>query len=191
MKRKENLSRIFIIPALQIKESLRIDMANKPQLGFVNSYLFSDKYKYAGVIPVFLLFRPKEFNLEFYNFGLQLEKSQNYLETIDLPDGGVLFVFRIARRFEPDYRLFLRGKYSKFSNEYKACFVQKDYVRDEKGNYIKDGSGKYVTDYTNIYHIFNKTQKKRDEWSERLGTEVPENMELFDKCKIEDETLTL
>lgn len=185
-RRRDNISTIFLLPCLQIKQDTKDRFYSQ---GFVNTYLFFDKTQYEYFTPLYLLFKPEAFNIDFYKFMLQLEKNQNYIETLDYPNGQVVFVFRIPKRYDRDYRLFLSGKYSRFSKEFKNNFPLKVYKVDHKGTLIKGTNGWQQEDSI-FYHIFNKTEYLKDIYRENLGSnDLPE--ELYDKYKPEEENLII
>lgn len=186
-KRRDNISTIFLLPCLQIRDEVK---ARFKDFGFVNTYLFCDKFDY-NFNPIYILFRPSSFDLEFYKFILQLEKNQNHIETMDFDKNSVLMTFRIPKRFNDDYGAFLRGRYSKFSPEFKKCFSMKDYVLGPGGELLRDEHKRYRTDYSMFYHIFNRTETLRNIYIEKLGSELPENIELYDRYKTVEETLTI
>ncbi len=186
-KIKQNVSSVFLVPCLKIREETRQQFDS---FGYVNSYLFCDKCSYEFFTPIYLLFEPENFNINFYNFTLNLERNQNHVETIDLPKGQVLFVFRIPKRFESDYEIIKQGRYSKTSPDFKACFPVRRFVYDQKGMLTKDSKGNYATEYTMYFHIFNKTEFLRSKLVETLEVDyIPEEMELHDKYDERRETL--
>lgn len=188
LKRKDNISTIFLLPCLQIRQEIKDKFY---EMGFVNTYLFFDKQQYS-FIPLYLVFSAKEYDLNFYKFSLMLEKNPNYVETLDYPGNSVVFVFKIPKRFEKDYELFLKGRYSKFSKEYKDNFPMKVHKVDSSGRYIKDKENQYVTDNSVFYHIFNKTDYLKDVYMQNLRIEYDELPdELYDRYKKEEETLLL
>lgn len=186
--RKENISAIFLLPALQIKSECKADFY---RFGFINTYLYYDKCYYQFK-PLYLLFNPARYDLDFYKFCLALEKSNSYIETIDIA-GKVLFVFKIPERFSSDYNVFLTGKYSAFSQEFQLLFPMKSYISDRQGNLVKDSEGKYKTDPSMFYHIFNRTQTLREIYRSTLGDDIDldDKDELYDKYNVKQETLNL
>lgn len=186
--RKDNVSTILLMPCIQIRKEL---FAQFQEYGFVNTYLFWDKISYPFEV-IFMVFRPAGMTVGYQNFITNMQKNQNYVETHDIGETIVL-VFSIPKRFKRDYKLFLQGKYSQTSNDFKSCFALKVYKVDDTGKVEKDESGRYITEYTTFYHIFNRTDELRSRWQEVLGEEtvIPEEMELYDKYDKEKETLNI
>lgn len=183
--RKDNISYLLLFPCLQIKKELTAQFA---EFGFVNTYLSWDKASY-GYSVIYAVFK-SPFTLAFYNFVLQMEKSQNFIETVDVPDAVVL-VYRIPEKFRMDFRRFCDGRYSKLSPEFKACFQMRKYTMDSTGKLLKDQQGKYLTEHTMFYHIFNRTDELKQKWAELIGDDVELTGELYDKCDMSKETLEL
>lgn len=160
---KINVSRLFLLPGIQLSNSLKKDFE---RFNFVNTYLKCDDLKYSFEV-IFLLFKPDDFDISFYSFSRNMSKNPNYIETIDLNNHRVVMVFRIPKRFKEDYNHFLNGDYSKMSKEFQSCFALEQYKFDSNGNLIKE-NGKYVYEPTIFYHVFNKTQKLKDVWKLKL-----------------------
>ena len=184
----DNVSTVFLFPCLSIRQEL---VRQFSEFGFVTTYLYWDKHEYPFNV-MFLLFQPSEFTLGFHNFVQAMEKSINFVETIDVANKVVL-VYKVPAKFVTDYLLFLNGAYSLTSPDFKACFKLKDYKMDASGKFIRTSTGSYETEYTAYWHIFNKTEYWRNQLLERLGedTRIPEGSELYEKCDINKETLTL
>lgn len=184
----DNISTMLLFPCLRIRQELTDRFAD---FGFVSSYLFWERYPYP-FNTVYLLFQPKEFTLDFHHFIQNMEKNINFVDTVDVPN-KVVVVFRVPARFDVDYLLFLNGAYSKTSPDFKSCFQLKEYKRGPDGKLLKTPTGGWQTEYTMYYHIFNKTEDLRNKWIEALGdsTRLPKDMELYEKCDINKETLTL
>lgn len=183
--RKDNVSMQLLFPCLQIDGNL---VRQFPEFGFVNTYLTWDKCEYNFPV-IYVVFRA-EFTMPFYHFITQLEKNKNYIETIDEP-GAVVLVYKVPQVFHEDYCKFIFGKYSQCSKEYKACFPMSVPAIDEKTGAPERYNGKYIKQPTEFYHIFNKTKNLRDRWSEALGVDLTEDVELYDRPNMEKETLQL
>ena len=166
LKKKPNISHLFLIPSLSIKETIRKEFKS---FGYINSYLKCTHYEYPFE-SLFLLFCPENFTEEFYKFNLKLESNPNFVETIDLLDNQVLVVYKIPLRFEQDAKLITEGRYSRTSLSFKRLFP--------------------MNEESIFYDIFNKTQKLAERYMKGLNLtpdELPE--EFYSKMKISDETL--
>lgn len=185
---KKNISSEMLFPCLKLRDEL---VRQFPEYGLVNTYLYWEGREY-DFNTIFLLFRPKEFTIGFHLFITEMEKSINFIETIDVPNGVVL-VYKIPAKFGTDFLLFLNGAYSLTSPDFKSCFKLTNYKIDSQGAFIKTPAGAYETEKTIYYHIFNKTSYLRDQWRQALGEDIklPKDMELYDKCNIEKETLII
>lgn len=179
---------MFLFPCLKIKDEL---VRQFSEFGFVNSYLFWMEGEY-DFNTLYLVFRPSEFSLGFHLLISALEKNINFIETVDRP-GAVILVYKVPSKFGSDYLLVLNGAYSLTSPDFKGCFQMRDYKIDEKGNLMKTPSGSYITEHSTYYHVFNKTEYLRAKWIETLGegTRLPKDMELYEKCDINKETLVV
>jgi len=184
----DNVSTVLLLPCIRIDQKL---IQQFSEFGFVSSYLFWEGHEYP-FNTIFLLFQPSEFTLGLHNFIQAMERNPNFLETVDIPNRVVL-VFRVPARFDTDYLLFLNGAYSLTSPDFKACFQLWTYKMDANGQFPKNSNGGYIKEYTPYYHIFNKTEEWRNKLLERLGedTKIPKGSELYQKCDIEKETLTI
>lgn len=201
---KPNISRLFLLPGIQIEEKTKKLFA---QFGFVNTFLSCAQLSYSFNV-IFLLFKPSEFDMGFYTFARNMEKNPNFIETIDLGQNQVAMIYRIPRRFTKDYELFLDGQYSKLSKEFQSCFAMEDFKRDSNGRPIID-AGRYLKEPSRFYHVFNRTEWLKDRWKLKLyGHEdkdgnvilspkdrheaaILDDVELFDKQDPELETLLL
>lgn len=104
----------------------------------------------------------------------------------------VIVSMKIPKEFIKDYRLFLEGKYSKFSDKYKEILT-KIYGRgvhplfeiNEKGERI--GFSKTAHKVT-VFEAITPTNDKRIAIGRRLGINLPEDAEVFDRVNIEEES---
>ena len=167
-KSRENISTIFLLPTLQIKKDLKNAFRKN---GFMASYIYCNQYNFCNCFkPLFLLFKPQSFSVEFYRFNVEMEKSPNFVETVDLPEQQVLMVFKVPKLFENDYELIEMGRYSKTSAEFRKLFpMGKD---------------------SNFYHIFTRSDKLKSDYMKRLNCRVEDlPQELYSRMKISEETL--
>lgn len=183
---KENISSLMLFPCLKIKDELTRQF---PEYGLVNTYLYWEGREY-DFNTLFLVFKPKEFAIGFHLFIVEMEKTTNFVETVDIPEAVVL-VYKIPAKFGTDFLLFLNGAYSLTSPDFKSCFKMKEYKVNADGSLEKTSAGSYVTEPTMYYHIFNKTDFLRNKWIEALGDDVKLPNELYQKCNIEKETLVI
>jgi len=174
-KRKENISTIFLLPGIALKQELKNKFREN---GFINSYMVCDTYYHHGEFrPIYILFKPKEFNLSFYSFTLAMEKNQNFVESIDIPN-GLVFVFKFPKRFVSDYTFIKKGQYSRLSPEYKKLFPM----------YRLDKDNVKVPSFFN--QIFNRSEELIQKYRDFYGdVELP--YELYTRPTREEETLII
>lgn len=184
----ENVSTVFLLPGIEIKSELKNRFYN---FGFINTFLTCPPLTYPWPV-LYIVFRPQVIDLDFMRFADELQKNTNFIDTLDAGGGKVLMVYRVPKRFLRDYELFLEGKYSKLSPEYRRCFQMEQFKLDAHDRPIKE-QGRYVKEYTDFYHIFNRTEYIKDIWKERLGYRADEHilddMELYSKQDPLRETL--
>lgn len=163
---------LFLLPALEIPDHIL------RQMGFVNAFLQDkDRFYPDGEIPIFALFKPKAKAL-FEAAIKDLEEEGILMDEYDYPDGHVVLVLRFPPQYKKDYDLFLKGKYSKFSSEFKKLFPEK------KKSYV---DGREGVDYSLHFHIFKRTPGIREFLEEDLGIEIDKNDPEFQYWTLPDQ----
>lgn len=150
-KSKWNKSVYFILPMIDINSNYR---------HLINSYLGDSKYPTDNFNKILVELKYKD-NTILNNIHLE----NNY----ETEDGTYIYVFNIPEKYNEDYQLFLKGKYSLFSEKYKKkilSFVIKKPIQ---------------TSY--VYKILYKTSDLKFELEESIGQELPDDAEL---CSIAD-----
>ena len=111
------ISSIFLVPVLGL------DREKLNELGFVNGYSAdADKEGVYQEDSLFLLFKPpnlykfKEFVEE------QYETNHFLIDDYDYEEGYVVLVYMLNKRWEEDYKLIKKSKYSKVSDDFKNLF---------------------------------------------------------------------
>lgn len=129
---KDNRTTIFMLP--MIADSLSFKSTNF--IGFVQLFLKnSDRPKETGKLYLLTKFM-KERKYSMYEDYLC--KSEIYHDSYEPDKYHTMFVFNPPKRFEKEYNLFLQGKYSLFSEEYKKMILEY-YKADNYGiKYIKE-----------------------------------------------------
>lgn len=175
---KENISTIFLLPSTGIALRMREYF---PKFGFVNTYISSDiSYPFPCL---YILFQPDKLDRGTISFFKELEKESNFIESFDLEKGQIVFTFRIPKKFDRDYNIFLTGKYSKMSKSFKDLFPKEVYVYDNKGKAVKNNFGSYLKEPSKFYHIFNRTEYLKQKWAEKLNIDLEmftDDNELYD-----------
>lgn len=178
LSREKTLTNLFLLPLINLKSDV------KEHFSFVNAYLGDSNYKVEVLKDnrpnLFLLFRPKSLS-DFTVFldGVKNE-DDNLLDYYDVGYGLMMLVYSFPMEFNNEYKHFLCGNYSKFTQEAIKMFPDtKDAYRDGK---------KVGKEYTIYHHIFNRTQWMYDVWCKRLGViELDEDMEYWSKPVLTDE----
>lgn len=178
LKRRDNISTIFLLPSLKFDEVTR---AKFYPMGFENTYLFSDVYTYPFK-HLFVVFKFKDYMEETQKFIAALQRNPNFVETQELTGGRTLFVYKIPDQYIKDYELFLEGKYSKFSKDYKSNFPMKVYVTNSKGSLIMNAeTGRFMIEDSVFYHIFNRTDYLKKIYKDFLSSNEYDEIELPDE----------
>lgn len=154
-----NVSNILLLPCVKIREELKEKFSN---FGFMGTYTLCENLTYH-FYPLYILFRPERFGIEFYQFSQQLERNQNYIETIDLEQGLVLFVYKIPVRFENDFELIKQSRFRALSPEFKSCFPMTRYLFNEFGGVKRDSTtGRPLSQPTGYSRLFDGTLTDTD-----------------------------
>jgi hypothetical protein len=137
---------------------------------FVNAYITKD----YNIIAVFN--RVDNEDPEFIMWITNIHRNPYHIETTSNED-EVLVRFRVAHKFKANFDTFLKGKYSKFTDDYKEklcrCFGKKT---------VKDNHE--VTEYNIIY----PQDFKRKQIAEVLGVEPELIDEVFPIPDLDIET---
>lgn len=159
-------------------------------MGFVEAYIEDQDRAYPedGTIRIFALFKPvtEAQRQSLRKQGERLDADGLVIDDYDYADGYTVLVFVLPEQLKPDYKLFLEGKYSKYSRETKNLFPDRE---------IKVRDGVRIEDLTLQYHVFNKTPGIQKFWMDEFG--LPEDvmedpdLELWYKPDKERETLNI
>lgn len=121
----------FLLPAI----SLNIRNIHVSKF-FVNAFLGDAEYKTTVQRPVFTLFSIKEYDAEWKAVYNGLKKKEEYVTDYDCgtKNGNnlLMVVFQVPNKYANEYFNFKLGRYSKFSDEYKALFPER--IKDQHGN---------------------------------------------------------
>lgn len=172
--REMTISNIFLVPLY------KIDRSQLVLNGFVNSYLFSDRNIIYDGYVLHLLFQPDD-QLKFADF-VEVEKrrlGELFLEEYDIEDGVVL-VYKIPSIYDKDIETLLKGEYSKLSDT-----LMRDIPKTVK--VMVRGLRKDELHLAHLIHI--KSKGLRDFWENLLNIDLPEDAEVWNRFKIEEETL--
>ena len=176
MERKHTITSIFIVPTLSIGREKLIDN------GFVNGYIKDGMRETQYKNAVYLLFKPN--NLDKFKMFLdsEYEKTKSIIDDYDYEDGYVVIVYEINSKLKNDIELIKQGKYSKTSPAFQGIFPK--VVQIKKNGLRRD-------EISLQYRVFNKTDDLVKFWEDKLGIQLPENLEVWHGFFEEFETLDL
>lgn len=162
---------------------LSLFKAELKQYGFINAFLDDKDHEHHYANSVYLLFQPHD--LGTFEWFVESEKMRThlFLEEYDYPKGYIILVYKFPADYMEDYRLFLRGKYSEFTEKYKELFPKENEGKTSKGLPFKEPSF-YV-------HVFSKSNDLRKFWEDKLDVNLEPNVEVWEVPSIERETLNI
>ena len=176
MERKHTITSIFIVPTLSIGRDKLIDN------GFVNGYIKDGMRETQYENAVYLLFKPTNLD-KFKNFlDIEYERTKSIIDDYDYEDGYVVVVYVLNSKLKNDIELIKQGKYSKTSLVFQGIFPK--VVQIKKGSMRKD-------EISLQYRVFNKTEDLVQFWEDKLGMQLPEDLEVWHGFFEEFETLDL
>jgi hypothetical protein len=111
----------------------------------------------------------------FLKFEKALAQFRDFSRVTDPSTNTVLFVFTIPNRVKEDFAKFKRGKYSKFSEEYKLDILRFHNVNDD----------------SEIAQILWQDDKRRKDMEEKLGCTLDSDSELLSIIDEDNETFNI
>jgi hypothetical protein len=176
MERKHTITSIFIVPTLSIGKEKLLDN------GFVNGYIKDVKRDIQYENAVYLLFKPEDLD-KFRNFlDNEYERTKSIIDDYDYEDGYVVVVYEINPRLKGDVELVKQGKYSQTSPAFQGSFPK--VVQIKKNGLRRD-------EISLQYRVFNKTEDLVKFWEDKLGVELPSDVEVWHGFFEENEVLDL
>jgi len=176
MERKHTITSIFIVPTLSIGKDRLLDN------GFVNGYIKDNKRDIQYENAVYLLFKPENLD-KFRNFlDNEYERTKSIIDDYDYEDGYVVVVYEINPRLKGDVELVKQGKYSQTSPAFQGSFPK--VVQIKKNGLRRD-------EISLQYRVFNKTEDLVKFWEDKLGVELPSDVEVWHGFFEENEVLDL
>lgn len=142
----KNQSYHFLLPLLEIRSHLGII---DTFLGDVNEDVFNNK--------LYILCESQ---------NTHIENNENIIKSYEVEE-GLMYVLNIPQKFDNEYINFLKGKYSKYSEESKEILCLKACKNSNKEPYE-----------TQVYAILYKTKARRDSIEEKLNVKLDEEAEL-------------
>ena len=176
MERKHTITSIFIVPTLSIGKDKLLDN------GFVNGYIKDNKRDIQYENAVYLLFKPEDLD-KFRNFlDNEYERTKSIIDDYDYEDGYVVVVYEINPRLKGDVELVKQGKYSQTSPAFQGSFPK--VVQIKKNGLRRD-------EISLQYRVFNKTEDLVKFWEDKLGVDLPNDVEVWHGFFEENEILDL
>ncbi len=174
--KNRTITSIFIVP------TLKIDRNELKSNNFINGYIRDLNREEEYDDAAYLLFKPK--NLEKFNDFVkeEYERGSDIVEDYDYDGGFVVLVYTLDSEFKNDFELVKKGKYSKTSQEFQELFpkIVKVVV-----------NGRSVEEMGIQHRVFNKTEDLKDYWEDKIGQNLPKDMEFWKGFEIEKETLDI
>jgi hypothetical protein len=176
MERKHTITSVFIVPTLSIGRDRLIDN------GFINGYTKDSRRDVQYENAVYLLFKPNDLD-RFRSFlDKEYERTKSIIDDYDYEDGYVVVVYEINSKLKPDIELIKQGKYSKTSKKFQEIFPK--VVKIKRNGLQKD-------EISLQYRVFNRTEDLVQFWEDKLGMELPEDVEVWHGFFEDYETLDL
>lgn len=159
IEREYNRTSQFLVFMLGVRLSEFIEY------GFLNSYLGDDEHDPHYNNCIYIRCKPV-FSESFTDFCEKLNKIDNFVIDYDLPNGEVMFVFKVPQKYHKDLIHFKNGKYS---------LLDKQYVK----NRFRPGDFRY--------QICERTPERRKELETELKVLLEDQSELDSIPKPEHE----
>jgi hypothetical protein len=98
---------------------------------FVNAFIDDTKFKHDLKRCIFVLFKVEPKNPRWLLFANKVKSKLEFILEyfVGMQDGRhlMMMVFKVPERYTNEYDLFIEGRYSKFSEEYKKLFPQRTF----------------------------------------------------------------
>lgn len=166
-------STLFLLPALKLS-AIKMRKA-----GFINAYIADGGREDVCKNPVYLLFNIKKTDHAREYQVLVNELDALIVDEYDYPEDYVVLVLPFPDDLADDYRLFLQGKYSNFSEKMKSIYEKKSAISNP---YNKEKWGF-------AHSIVYKKSWVKEFQEDKIGMELPTAAELWSSPCFEDETI--
>lgn len=173
----DTISTMFLLPGLGLKlEEIRF------RFGFINAYIKDDDHE-PHDRGVYLLFKPDDL-IEFEHF-VQREKKRTpqLIEDYDYRGGYVVLLYIFPEEYLHEWKLFIKGKYSKFRDKYKVLLPDVESKIDSEGMPFTEMSLQCM--------IVFKAPALKQYLEEKFGEELEEDAEYWTKPSTKKETLNI
>lgn len=176
MKLQKTITSIFIVPTLSINRDKLNDN------GFINGYIKDGEREVQYENCIYLLFKPTDLDKFRIFLDEEYDRTKQIIDDYDYSDGYVVVVYKLNSKLDDDIELIKQSKYSQTSEAFQKIFPK----------VVKVTSGLLKRDEISLqYRIFNKTQDLRDYWAEKLGMDLPDDVEFWQGFFEENEILNL
>lgn len=172
-KIKKNCTTVFMVAPFGVgRERLASN-------GFIGAYLGDvDKPELHYERGIYFLFKPENI-MDFQDFLYEeRERGAKIVEDYDYEEGFVVMIYLLDDRYKEDYKKFLEGKYSKFSQEFKKNFPEKVIINT--GGYERE-------EITTQQRIFNKDISLKEYWEDFFNIDMGD-LELWSKPNLEKDS---
>lgn len=173
---------LFLLPIF------KVPIRKLDEYGFVNSFLY-DKHRTDSLEDaktIYVLFHPD--TSQIILLQKQIEDWENngfLLGDYDYPDGYVVVMLKFPDKFRDQYKLFLKGQYSKFSTEFKDAIPRKVFT----GAIAPDGSA--AEEDSLQFRIINKRVMLKNYWEDQIGDEFDAEGEYWSRPDLLKETMDI
>src|SRR5690349_2707436 len=172
MEIKKTTTSIFMVPTLKINKDRLYDHS------FINAFIKDINREAEYENAVYLLFKPTDFTAFNHFVNTEYDRTSQIIDDYDYDGGYVVLIYILNPDYLEDFELIKQGKYSKTSSKFQELFPKVVKI-------IKNGLHK---DEVSLQHkIFRKSGDLREYWEERIGTQLPEEMEVWEKFIEENE----
>lgn len=151
-----NRSAVYILPMLGDKfNSFYVDNKMNPKSNFMNCFI--DDLHNTNIQNNILLLYKFSGTKEYSNFENVLMNNSYYKNMYEPDKYHTMYVFNIPEKFAVNYDLFIQGKYSHFTDEYKK-HIQSFHDLKKDSNimnilYKREEAFKYAEEKFGIRHI--------------------------------------
>lgn len=173
---RRTITSIFMVPTLKVpKEALR-------ENGFINAFVKDGGREVQYENCIYLLFQPKDLDKFRIFLDNEYERTKSLIDDYDYEDGYVVVVYKLDMKFEKDFDLIKKGKYSRTSTEFQNLFPK--VVKIVKNGLSRD-------EISLQYRVFNRTEDMIRFWEDKLGVEFDDDQEVWHLFEEHNEILNI
>lgn len=174
MEFQKTITSIFMVPTLKFSKGELVEN------GFLNGYSKDAGREVQYKNCIYLLFKPK--NIDKFRLFLEkeYERTGAVVDDYDYEGGYVVVVYELDEKYEKDFNLVRKGKYSKTSKQFQELFSK--IVKVVSNGLHKDNISLQ-------YRIFNRTEDLVKYWEDKFDVQFDEEQEVWIGWDEEKETL--